>query len=379
MKYFGFTRLMISFSSSWLACPLTWIGRRSAVFVNHVRLAAEQVVDHAVDGLLVAGDDARREHDRVAFFNLGVLVIVHGSARQGRHGLALRPADHHADFFRREVLHLAGIDHQAFGNFQVAEIFGNFRGVVHGAADERDFASVLMCQFHGQPDAMNGRRKAGNEQPPLGLRENFIKLPAHRALARRVSFALNVGRILKQRQDALFAVFGEGVQIEKMVVGGRGIDFEIAGMNDDAQWSVNRERNAIHQAVGHVNGVDGEDADLEAFAGAHLAQIGVIEQAVLVELVLHVSQSKLRSPDRNIEFGKNPGQGADVVFVAVGEDDSAHPLPVFDEVGNVGNNDVHAEQFSLGEHEAGVNHNNVVAPADGHAVHTELAEARPEG
>ena len=89
--------------------------RRGAVFVNHVRLAAEQVVDHAVDGLLVAGNDARGEHDRVAFLDFGVLVIVDGGARERRHGLALRAADHHADFFRREILHLAGMDQQPSG------------------------------------------------------------------------------------------------------------------------------------------------------------------------------------------------------------------------------------------------------------------------
>ena len=48
---------------------------------------------------------------------------------------------------------------------------------------------------------------------------------------------------------------------------------------------------------------------------------------------------------------------------------------VLDEIGDVGNDDVDAEQFGLGEHEPGIDDDNVVAPADGHAVHTELAQA----
>ena len=64
-----------------------------------------------------------------------------------------------------------------------------------------------------------------------------------------------------------------------------------------------------------------------------------------------------------------------MIFVAVGENDPANPLPILDEVGNIGDHDVDAEQFSLGKHEPRIDHNNVVAPADGHAVHTELAES----
>ena len=64
-----------------------------------------------------------------------------------------------------------------------------------------------------------------------------------------------------------------------------------------------------------------------------------------------------------------------MVFVAVGEDDAADALAVFGEIGNVGDDDVDAEQFGFGEHESGVDDDDVVAPADGHAVHTELAQA----
>ena len=183
-----------------------------------------------------------------------------------------------------------------------------------------------QAMFDRQLDAMNGRGKTGNKQPPLGVGEDFVELAAHGALAGRVSLALDVGGILKQRQHALFAVFGKGVQIEELVVSGSGIDFEIAGMNDDAQRSVNGQRDAIHQAVGDPNGMDGERANLEAFAGTHFVQVGIVEQAVLVELVFHVGQRELGAPDRHVQFGENPGQSADVIFVAVSQNDAAHLL-----------------------------------------------------
>ena len=49
-------------------------------------------------------------------------------------------------------------------------------------------------------------------------------------------------------------------------------------------------------------------------------------------------------------------------------------LPVFGEIRDFGDNDVHAQKFGLGEHQAGIDDDNVVTPAHGHAVHAELAQ-----
>ncbi len=165
------------------------------------------------------------------------------------------------------------------------------------------------------------------------------------------------------------------MQVEELVVGGRGIDFEIAGVNDDAERAVNGERDAIDQAVRDLDGMDGERSELEALVGAHLAQLGVVEQAVLVEFVFDVGERELGAPDRDVEFGENPGERADVVFVAVGEDDAANTLAVLGEIGNVGDDDVDAEEFGFGEHQSGVDDDDVISPAHGHAVHAELAKA----
>ena len=96
---------------------------------------------------------------------------------------------------------------------------------------------------------------------------------------------------------------------------------------------------------------------------------------MLVEFVFDIGQRELGTPDRHVQLGEHPGQGADVVFVAVGEHDAADLRPVFGQIGNVGNDDVHAKKFRFGEHQAGVDDDDVVAPADGHAVHAKFAEA----
>jgi hypothetical protein len=112
-----------------------------------------------------------------------------------------------------------------------------------------------------------------------------------------------------------------------------------------------------------------------AFPRHHLVQDGVIQQFVLVELVLNVGQGKFGAPDGNIDLRQYPWQRADVILMGVGEEDAAHLVAVLKQVCDIGHDDVYAEQFRLGEHQAGVDNNNVIAPADRHAVHAELAES----
>ncbi len=64
-----------------------------------------------------------------------------------------------------------------------------------------------------------------------------------------------------------------------------------------------------------------------------------------------------------------------MILVTVGQNDGADMLLVFDEVSNVGNDDVNAKQLTFRKHEAGVDHDNVVFPAKREAIHAEFAEA----
>ena len=123
----------------------------------------------------------------------------------------------------------------------------------------------------------------------------------------------------------------------------------------------------------YLQRMNGERSNLEAFSGTNFAQVGVIEELVFVELIFDIGQSELSAPDGNIQFAQNPGQGADVIFMAMRKDDAAHMLAILKQVRNVGDDDVDAQQLSFRKHEACVNHDDVVAIADGHAVHTELA------
>ncbi len=114
--------------------------------------------------------------------------------------------------------------------------------------------------------------------------------------------------------------------------------------------------------------------NLNAIAGADLVELGVVQQAVLFQLALNVGQRELGAVNRNVQLGQYPRQSADVVFMPVRQHDGAHVLPILQQIANVGDNDVHAQQLRFGEHESGVDDDDVIAPANCHAIHAKFAE-----
>ncbi len=59
----------------------------------------------------------------------------------------------------------------------------------------------------------------------------------------------------------------------------------------------------------------------------------------------------------------------------VRQNEAADVLGVLLEVSEVGRDDIDAHKFRVGEHHPRVQNDNVIAVADSHAVHTELAQA----
>src|ERR1700739_4280642 len=345
------------------------------VVEDDVGFAAAEMVDDAEDAFFVAGDDARAENDGVAGINVGVLVVVDSGAAEGTHGLTLGAAYEEHQLVGRVVAHLARIDDEARRDFDIAQILRDFGALHHGAAEDDGLATVFARQFKRDANAVDGRGEAAEEELLPGLRKDLVQAGNDGAFAGGVAGALDVGGILEKGEHAAFAVFGEGVQVESLVVEGREIDFEVAGMNDDADRRFDGEGNAINQRVGDADGLDGERAEGELFFRRNFDELDFVEELVFFELAFNISQREFGGVDGPLELAEDPGQSADVVLKAMGEDDGADVFPVLGEVGDVGHDDVDAQKFRFREHEAGVDHDNVVFPADRQAVHSEFAEA----
>ena len=90
---------------------------------------------------------------------------------------------------------------------------------------------------------------------------------------------------------------------------------------------------------------------------------------------LHQRQRERGAVNRHVQLRKQKRNAADVVFMAVRQDQAADHLPVFLQVGEIGRDDVDAQQFRIGKHHSRIDDDDVVAVTDGHRVHAELAQS----
>ena len=97
----------------------------------------------------------------------------------------------------------------------------------------------------------------------------------------------------------------------------------------------------------------------------------------LLELALDHADRELAGVDRGtvVQILQQIRQGADVVLMAVRDEDAAQLLLVLENVGVIGQHEVDAGLRVIGEHEAGVDQDHVVAVLEGRHVLADAVEA----
>ncbi len=185
---------------------------------------------------------------------------------------------------------------------------------------------------------------------------------------------LDVGGVREKREDAFVAVARECVKVKAGAVDGSLVDFEVAGVDDDAERSADRKRDAIDRAVRDGNKFDLEWVNFDEAARRDFAERRGIKQASFFETLFDEREGEARAEHGHVDIAKNVGKCADVVFVAVRQDDRFDQMAILFEIGDVGNDEVDTEEFGFGEHHSGVDDDNGVADAKRHHIHAEFAE-----
>ncbi len=94
-----------------------------------------------------------------------------------------------------------------------------------------------------------------------------------------------------------------------MLVGRRGIELEIACMDDRPERRGQGQRAGFDGAVREVNEFHVEGAYVERLAGMHLDQASAFGKAVLLEFGARQRQGERRAVNRRIHFVQQIGQG----------------------------------------------------------------------
>ena len=126
----------------------------------------------------------------------------------------------------------------------------------------------------------------------------------------------------------------------------------------------------------HREELNAELAELHPVARLDFLEVGVLD-AVLLEPAGDHAERELRRVDGHlgVEVLQQVRQGADVVLVAVRDDDAAQLVLVLKDIGVIRQDKVHAGMIVIREHETGVVQNHVVTVLDDRHVLADAVEA----
>ena len=134
------------------------------------------------------------------------------------------------------------------------------------------------------------------------------------------------------------------------------------------------EADRIGDGVRHPKRLNVEYADLEPILGAERVQLGPVQDFVLAQLAFGEADGQPRAVDGDIELLQDKRQRADVVLVAVGQNNPLDHLFVLQQIGDVRDDQIYPELVRAREGEAAVNDDNFVAAAHGGHVFADFAD-----
>ena len=152
-------------------------------------------------------------------------------------------------------------------------------------------------------------------------------------------------------------------------VDGALVEFEVARMQDVARSGLHEHAHGARDGMVHREEIDDETAQLDFVARLDLCKLGL--HAMLVELALDQAERHFCSVNRHLagQVFHQVRQRARMILVAVGDDDAAQLMLVFEHISIVGKNQIDARVIVVGKHQARVDEQHVVAAFEhGHVL-----------
>ena len=216
--------------------------------------------------------------------------------------------------------------------------------------------------------------EGGDDDALLAAGEQPLKGLAYHPLAHGVARPLHVGGVRQQGQDPLLAQLPQAAQVDDLPVNGGGVDLEVAGVDDDAHAGMDGEGHRVRDGVVDVDELHVELAHPDHLPGLHGDELGLLEQAVLLQLQLDEARGQPGAVHRHIHLAQHIGDGPDVVLVSVGDDQAPDAGLVLHQVCHVGDDQVDAVHVVAGKGHAAVHHDDLAAVLINRHILADLVE-----
>jgi hypothetical protein len=122
------------------------------------------------------------------------------------------------------------------------------------------------------------------------------------------------------------------------------------------------EANSIRYAVTDRKALYDKFAKLKCIPGFKPYKLGIMRGGpALLELNRYDALGKTSAVNGNVELGKDIGQSANMVFVAMGNNNTPDPLTVLQKIAYVRYDQIYAQHILFREHYTGIDNDDILA------------------
>jgi hypothetical protein len=126
--------------------------------------------------------------------------------------------------------------------------------------------------------------------------------------------------------------------------------------------------------MGNANEFDAEGAHLDHVARLYAMEQCITEQIMLFKFALSQPSSKMGTIDGNVKLLKDIGQGAQMVFVTVGENYRADVVSILFEKVEIRDANIYTVGRLFGKSHTGVKDQHLILVTHSHAIHPKLTD-----
>ena len=259
---------------------------------------------------------------------------------------------------------------------QVAEFLGD-RNVLHHASPHNANPTVVPDgSVDNLLDARDQRRKGGDDDAPLGARENLFEGGVNHPLRRGVARPVSVSAVGKEAEDTLLSDLSKLSEVRRTAIDRSVVELEVAGVDDCPRRCLKCDAYTIRDAVADMKELGDETTEPDGLTWHDPVQGDAVGLSMFLEFSGNQAGSERSCPQRReIQLGKDVGKGADVVFVPVGEDDASYSVQPGREVRDIRDNQVDPEHLVLRKHYPAVDDDNIVIVFDDQHVPADFTKS----
>ena len=257
-------------------------------------------------------------------------------------------------FYGTQVYNGAGFD------LQVAQLLGDLQHIFHAAAGNSHLTAVTLGggNYALNPVHIGGKR--GDDNTLIAVFKLTVQAFGNHIFAGGIAGPFHIGGVGQKCQHTLVSQFTQTGQIHHPI-GRSGIDLKITGHNHRADRGFDGKSHGVGNGMIDMDKFYTEAAGLYHVTGLMGDKLYGIGKPVLLQLQLNQAVGHGSAVNGAIDLLHTIGDGTDMILMTVGNEHTAQFFLVGNQIGKVGDNQIHTIHIFFGEAYAAVNDNHILA------------------